>query len=161
MKFILKLLGCIVLLVVIGLGAVWFYMDQIIKEAVVRAGPEVTGTEVSLDSASLSLINGSGSLTGLKVANPEGYKSPEAFSLGAISMKVDTDSIGSEEYNIRLSQRRAVAMKKLLVENGISSDSIVAVGIGEKLPIADNSTAAGQAINRRGEFVFRSKPATE
>ena len=72
-----------------------------------------------------------------------------------------TDSIGSEEYNIRLSQRRAVAMKNLLIEHGIASDNIVAVGIGEKLPIADNSTAAGQAINRRGEFVFRSKLATE
>ena len=49
-------------------------------------------------------------------------------------------------------------MKALLVDNGISPDRIKAIGMGEKMPMADNSTPIGQAINRRGEFVFKSKP---
>ena len=44
----------------------------------------------------------------------------------------------------------------MLVRSGIKPDRIKAVGMGEKMPIADNSTAGGQAINRRGEFIFKS-----
>ena len=48
-------------------------------------------------------------------------------------------------------------MKDLLISNGIDSADIKAVGMGENKPIADNSTEAGQAINRRGEFIFKVK----
>jgi adhesin transport system outer membrane protein len=72
-----------------------------------------------------------------------------------------TDNIGSEAYNLALSQRRADALKTYLVVNGVESESIIAIGVGEKQPIADNSSAAGQAINRRGNFVFRSRSVIE
>ncbi len=72
-----------------------------------------------------------------------------------------TDDIGSDGYNERLSARRAEALRNLLIENGINADDITAVGMGEKNPIADNSTEAGQAINRRGEFIFKAKTPTE
>ena len=65
-----------------------------------------------------------------------------------------TDSTGSEAYNLKLSKRRASALKQLLVAEGIGAEIITAVGLGEQNPIADNDTKAGQAINRRGEFVF-------
>ena len=48
----------------------------------------------------------------------------------------------------------------MLVVNGIEQSDIKAVGKGENEPIADNSTSAGQAINRRGEFIFKAKTAT-
>lgn len=72
-----------------------------------------------------------------------------------------TDDIGSDGYNERLSARRAEALRNLLIENGINADDITAVGMGEKNPIADNSTEAGQAINRRGEFIFKAKTPAE
>jgi outer membrane protein OmpA-like peptidoglycan-associated protein len=72
-----------------------------------------------------------------------------------------TDDIGSDRYNQALSARRAEALKELLISKGIDSTDITAVGMGEKNPIADNSTEAGQAINRRGEFVFKAKSPTE
>ena len=68
-----------------------------------------------------------------------------------------TDSLGSEAYNLALSQRRAIALKKLLIAGGLTGDAIVARGMGEKNPIADNLTRGGQAINRRGEFVFKAE----
>lgn len=68
-----------------------------------------------------------------------------------------TDDIGSEAYNLALSKRRAVTLKDLLVSHGIEGADIFAVGKGEKDPIADNETKAGQAINRRGEFIFKVK----
>jgi adhesin transport system outer membrane protein len=72
-----------------------------------------------------------------------------------------TDNIGSDAYNIALSARRAAALKNLLVANGIAETDINAIGKGEEDPIADNSTPAGQAINRRGEFIFRTKTPIE
>jgi len=72
-----------------------------------------------------------------------------------------TDDIGSDAYNERLSARRAKALRDLLIANGIDASDIKAVGMGEKNPIADNSTEAGQAINRRGEFIFKAKTQSE
>ena len=63
-----------------------------------------------------------------------------------------TDDVGSDEYNLALSNRRADAMRGLLVANGLDKNKIKAFGMGEKNPIADNATAEGRAINRRGEL---------
>ena len=60
-----------------------------------------------------------------------------------------TDSTGSNELNQKLSERRANAVKNILVGNGVSSDRIVAVGYGKTQPIASNETAAGRQQNRR------------
>ena len=72
-----------------------------------------------------------------------------------------TDNIGSEAYNIALSGKRAEALKKILVANGIDEIDIKAIGMGEWRPIAKNSTPAGQAINRRGEFIINTKTFAE
>ncbi len=72
-----------------------------------------------------------------------------------------TDDIGSDAYNLALSRRRADALRNLLIRNGIDASAITAIAMGEKQPIADNSTESGQAINRRGEFVFRVRAGTE
>lgn len=63
-----------------------------------------------------------------------------------------TDNLGSEKYNLNLSQKRAEAVKKYLEEKGINPNRITAIGFGESKPIADNSTAEGREKNRRVEF---------
>ena len=60
-----------------------------------------------------------------------------------------TDSTASSESNQRLSERRANAVKNLLVNNRVSGDRVVAKGYGETQPIASNDTAAGRQQNRR------------
>ena len=69
-----------------------------------------------------------------------------------IEVSGHTDKNGKEEKNIRLSQRRAEAVKKYLVDKGIKSSRIEAIGHGSSLPIADNNTFDGQRKNRRIEF---------
>jgi len=63
-----------------------------------------------------------------------------------------TDSVGSNEYNMNLSIRRANAVKDLLIREGVSGDRMQAVGYGESMPVATNSTPAGRQMNRRVEI---------
>lgn len=63
-----------------------------------------------------------------------------------------TDNIGSEEYNMKLGEKRAQSVKDYLVSRGVSADRLTTRSFGESQPIADNKTAAGRAINRRVEF---------
>ena len=69
-----------------------------------------------------------------------------------------TDSIGTDAYNQKLSERRANAVRDVLVNQyGISVDRVSAVGYGESRPVADNSTAEGRAINRRVEAAVEAQ----
>ncbi|RMF59783.1 MAG: OmpA family protein, partial [Bacteroidetes bacterium] len=64
-----------------------------------------------------------------------------------------TDSTGPDDYNLRLSQARAEAVRAYLIERfGIAPERLVARGYGESQPIADNVTATGRTLNRRVEF---------
>lgn len=63
-----------------------------------------------------------------------------------------TDSIGRDEYNQNLSERRAESVKKELEKNGIDGTKIKSVGYGKTRPIADNKTKEGRAQNRRVEI---------
>jgi outer membrane protein OmpA-like peptidoglycan-associated protein len=64
-----------------------------------------------------------------------------------------TDSIGSDEYNQTLSDKRAEAVRDYLVTSGVSMNNVAAHGMGKADPIADNSTAAGRKLNRRVEMI--------
>jgi outer membrane protein OmpA-like peptidoglycan-associated protein len=62
-----------------------------------------------------------------------------------------TDSTGSEQYNIGLSQRRAQSVERYLVSKGVPLYRISIVGLGEENPVADNKTSQGRSQNRRVE----------
>ena len=62
------------------------------------------------------------------------------------------DSIGSDEYNQRLSVRRAESVKAYIVSKGVESNRVYTEGKGEKQPVANNNTRDGRAKNRRTEI---------
>jgi outer membrane protein OmpA-like peptidoglycan-associated protein len=64
-----------------------------------------------------------------------------------------TDSIGSDEYNQTLSDKRAEAVRDYLVASAVSMNNVTAHGMGKADPIADNGTAAGRKLNRRVEMI--------
>lgn len=74
-----------------------------------------------------------------------------------IRIEGHTDSSGSDAFNLNLSQKRADAVKSLLVDYGIGSSRIEAIGMGESLPVADNNTEAGKAKNRRVDIIILNK----
>ena len=63
-----------------------------------------------------------------------------------------TDDKGTDEYNLKLSQNRADAVKKYLVSKGVVADTITAKGFGESVPLITNDTDANREKNRRVEF---------
>ena len=74
----------------------------------------------------------------------------------ALIIEGHTDSEGDAEYNLDLSERRAAAVVRYLIEAyGISSDRLAAEGLGESAPVGDNSTAEGRQQNRRVELVVQ------
>ena len=66
-----------------------------------------------------------------------------------------TDSIGDDNYNQQLSERRAMAVRDLLVnQHGVAASQVTAVGRGETMPIASNKSAEGRNANRRVDLVL-------
>jgi outer membrane protein OmpA-like peptidoglycan-associated protein len=70
-----------------------------------------------------------------------------------IEVEGHTDSVGGDEYNMRLSENRATAVQGYLVEQGIQRGNVTAKGFGKSLPVTDNSTAEGRQMNRRVDLV--------
>jgi outer membrane protein OmpA-like peptidoglycan-associated protein len=72
-----------------------------------------------------------------------------------LKLEIDgyTDSVGSDEYNQTLSDKRAESVRDYLVTSGVGMNSVVARGMGKADPVADNSSAAGRQLNRRVEMI--------
>jgi outer membrane protein OmpA-like peptidoglycan-associated protein len=78
----------------------------------------------------------------------------EEFDQTFVEVAGHTDSSGPSDYNQELSERRAASVADYLVSRGIDRQRLITVGGGENYPIATNSTAAGQAQNRRVELTI-------
>jgi outer membrane protein OmpA-like peptidoglycan-associated protein len=65
-----------------------------------------------------------------------------------------TDSVGSDAYNLDLSQRRADAVRDFLLQNGVNTSQLTTRGYGKASPIASNTTAEGRQQNRRVELII-------
>jgi outer membrane protein OmpA-like peptidoglycan-associated protein len=70
-----------------------------------------------------------------------------------LTVEGHTDSTGTPTFNQKLSEQRAMTVRDYLVQQGVDMNSITAAGLGEGMPIADNSTAAGRQKNRRVEII--------
>ena len=70
-----------------------------------------------------------------------------------------TDSVGTDAYNQSLSEKRAGAVRDVLVNQyGVGGERLNSVGYGESRPVADNATEEGRAINRRVEAEVEARP---
>jgi len=70
-----------------------------------------------------------------------------------LAIEGHTDTTGTSEFNMKLSQQRADTVREFLISQGLSPDIITAKGMGEADPVADNGTAAGRKQNRRVEII--------
>ncbi len=77
------------------------------------------------------------------------------FAEMRVGIEGHTDNVGTAEYNLDLSQRRARAVYEFLVSQGVAADRMTSAGFGMTRPVADNGTAAGRQRNRRVDLVIR------
>jgi len=97
---LMKKLGiaCLVVVLVLGGGAVFLYthLDRIVAAAIEKYGTAAAQADVRVSGVSLAPMSGSGSMSGLTVANPQGFSSSKAISLGTIKVSVDPHSIAGK-----------------------------------------------------------------
>lgn len=147
MKKILLRVGIgVVVLIVLGVLAVSLFLDKAVKEGVETLGPMITKVDVKLNSASLSLLSGSGSLKGLVVGNPAGYKTPHAISVGLASLAVKPTSLFSDKIVVKSIR---VEAPEITFEGGFGGNNLK--------QILDNVESASGGKNAKPE----AKPAEE
>ncbi|NIB43736.1 AsmA family protein [Pseudomaricurvus alkylphenolicus] len=113
-------IAVVAIVVVVGLQN----LDQIVKTAVERVGPQVVGTEVGLADVKLDLQKGRGELHGLTVANPQGFSNNSAFSLGEIALDIDPASLTGDVIVINevlISKAQLLAEHKGLAETNLQA----------------------------------------
>ena len=91
-KILLTSVTVILVFLIGGLGYLYFSLNTLVKKAVETVGPQITKTNVTLSSASLSPFSGSGKLTGFVVGNPEGFKGSYALKFGSLEVSIDKSS---------------------------------------------------------------------
>jgi hypothetical protein len=92
------LIGVFVVLALVVAAALWFLtsrLDSLVASLVESYGSEIAGTAVRVGSVSIDLRAGRGTIRGLRVANPEGYSSGDAFRLGEITVDIDPKTVTS------------------------------------------------------------------
>ena len=94
MKKIL-LIGLAVIILVVGGTGYWFFssLDSIVKSGIEKYGSEITQVAVRVDKVKISLQDGRGVISGLRIGNPKGFKTVHAFTAGSIELQVDPGSV--------------------------------------------------------------------
>ncbi len=102
--------------------------------------------EATIQSRSFGMLN---QVASILLENPQVEK---------VQIEGHTDDRGADDFNLDLSQRRAEAVKKFLVDQGISADRLIAKGFGSTRPILPNTSNRNRALNRRVEFNIVEQP---
>lgn len=116
-----KLIIGVVLLLVVAVGGTIYYLDSLVENGIEVVGSDVLGVQVSVGGVSLSPLSGQGSISGLSIANPEGFDSEYAFELGEVSVAIDIGSITSDVIEI---SSVVIDSPRITYETNISNDNI-------------------------------------
>jgi outer membrane protein OmpA-like peptidoglycan-associated protein len=131
-------------------------MRKLAEAAALNVKEESRGTVIILPGSVL-FASGEYDLTAQaqqKLTLVAGTLAPQADNHDII-VEGHTDSRGSRDYNVELSQNRAQIVMNYLVARGVAAESITAVGVGPDRPIATNQTREGRADNRRVENIVK------
>ena len=101
MKKLLKKFLFISPFIILGIGIMLFsQLNRIFKSTVENVGPKAFGAPVTLENVRISILSGKGTLSGLVVGNPEGFKTDSAFELGRLFVDINTSTIRSDVIHI-------------------------------------------------------------
>jgi hypothetical protein len=121
MKLRRVLLGALALVVLAGGAALYLVyasLDQIVKSAIEEYGRDVVGAQVRVGSVRISPTTGEGTIRGLAVANPDGFPTGDAFTLGEITLALDVTSLASSPVVVRSVVIGAPTVYAVMAEDG-------------------------------------------
>ena len=140
-------------------GGIGLYVDK--QEAALRQTLRGTGVSVTRNGKNITL-NMPGNITfdtNKSSISPQFYSTLNSVAIvlkkfNKTGVRVDghTDSTGSDNYNLKLSQDRATSVSQYLAGQGVGYDRLSSQGFGESSPIASNTNDSGRAANRRVEI---------
>ena len=116
-----KTLIFVFFLLLLAGGGLFFYLDSIVKSGIEVVGSNLLGTVVTVDSVSLSPLSGQGSISGLRVENPEGFESQYAFELDSVLVSIDVNSVFTDAAEI---ESIVIMQPVITYETKIASDNI-------------------------------------
>ncbi|NKB33617.1 MAG: hypothetical protein GKR91_11020 [Pseudomonadales bacterium] len=119
-----KIVISLVFLILLVGGGLFYYFDSIVKSGVEVVGTQVLGSEVSVESVSVSPLNGMGSISGLSIANPEGFDSDYAFQLEEMSVVLNTSTVFED---VLVIDSITIVQPQITYETRIVSDNIRAL----------------------------------
>ena len=92
-KILLKLVIVVVVLLVAAIAFAFLSLNRIVKKGVETVGPQVTKVSITLDSVNLSVLSGQGTIKGMVIGNPEGYKTESAIRMGEATLQLAPKSL--------------------------------------------------------------------
>ncbi len=112
----------LLLIIVIGFIVLTLSLDYLVKSEIEAIGSEMTATSVTVEKVSISPLSGKGSIEGLKVDNPEGFKKDHAISMSNISIHMDPYTILSDTIAIRqiIITKPSVAVTQKVPQNNLN-----------------------------------------
>jgi len=120
-KLFLKVLIILVVLIVGVMIVVGLFLGTIVKKGMEAVGPKITQVSIRVDAVSLSLLNGSATINGLVVGNPEGYKTPQAISVGSVAVGVNPLTVLSDKIVVRSVR---VEAPEITFEGGLGGNNL-------------------------------------
>jgi hypothetical protein len=145
-KWVLRIFGAIVVLVILALVIVFVNLNSIVKKGVETVGPQLTKVEVRLGAAKLSPASGNGELSKLFVGNPEGYKTPSAIEVGNVKVAVKLSSALSDTIVVESVDIQA---PEITLEGGLGGNNLMTImknleGAPEDVPPTPESKPASE-----------------
>jgi hypothetical protein len=120
------LTGVLVLVLAIAGGLVWLYssLDSLAQAAIEKYGPEITQVSVHVSGVKLAPADGRGTIQGLRLGNPPGFKTDSSFKAGEISLKIDTASLTKDVIVIN---EVVIQSPEVTYESGSSGNNLEAI----------------------------------
>ena len=120
-KLFLSVVVILVVLIVVTVIVVGFFLGTIVKTGMETVGPKITQVSIKVDAVNLSLLTGSARVKGLVVGNPEGYKTPQAISVGSAAVGVNPSSVLSDKIVVRSVRVEAA---EITFEGGLGGNNL-------------------------------------
>lgn len=141
-----KLIGGIVAIAVLAIGATVFFglfgLNGFLKGAIEDHGSDATATSVQVSKVDVALTEGRGSIKGLSIASPDGFKAREAFALGDITVDIDVSSVRKDPVVIDLIRIAAPVVNAEFNKSGESNIDRIRKSVQSFVPASSSDAGS-------------------